>query len=282
MKIIEQFVSGKNGPALCEDALSATEHFVAVIDGSTSKSKLPPLKDGKTRGQVAADAVMETIIDVEPSIDLAAFCNRATEMLRMKYNLYYDADIFSHMEVHPEDRFCCSAIIYSLFHNEIWMIGDCHGLVLNLKEPEDKGVHLLNNKPYEARLARRRSEVLKQALDNGATIEDLRENDPGRKAILPELVEAMRQQNLGYPVIDGFQIPLKKVKRIGNFPKGSTQLVLASDGYPKLLPTLEATEAYLKRCLQNDPLCIKRHKATKGLKPGSQSFDDRAYIRIEL
>ena len=38
MKILESFMQGKlDSVALCEDGFVTTEHFAAVIDGSTSK-----------------------------------------------------------------------------------------------------------------------------------------------------------------------------------------------------------------------------------------------------
>ena len=48
MKILESFMQGKlDSVALCEDGFVTTEHFAAVIDGSTSKratSMAAPLK----------------------------------------------------------------------------------------------------------------------------------------------------------------------------------------------------------------------------------------------
>lgn len=279
MKIIEQFIAGKRGSSYCEDGFIATDHFVAVIDGSTSKSQLPALPDGKSRGQVAMESVRSLLKEVKSTISMAEFCHQATEKLAAAYSLYYKVDILPHMRIHPEDRFCCSAIVYSSYWNEIWMIGDCQALVLNPGEKD--AVHLTNDKPYEAQLAQKRSEVLIAALEQGADRNELLQNDPGRKAILPLLVQSMKGQNSEYPVIDGFTIPLEKVLKYDGFTHGS-QLVLASDGYPRLFPTLSETEAYLSKYLKQDPLCIGLHKATKGWRPGTDSFDDRTYIRIQL
>lgn len=77
-------------------------------------------------------------------------------------------------------------------------------------------------------------------------------------------------------------MPLKKVKVYTHFTSGVEELVLATDGYPRLFPTLEKTESYLQKCLAEDPLCIKKIKATKGCKPGYSSLDDRAYVRFKL
>ena len=58
------------------------------------------------------------------------------------------------------------------------------------------------------------------------------------------------------------------------------EIVLASDGYPRLMPTLRESEKELECLLAEDPLCIGDNIATKGLKVGQKSFDDRSYIRL--
>lgn len=63
-------------------------------------------------------------------------------------------------------------------------------------------------------------------------------------------------------------------------PEPPTEVVLASDGYPQLCPTLAESEAALRRQLDDDPFCIRTFKATKGRMVGNQSFDDRAYLRL--
>jgi glycerophosphoryl diester phosphodiesterase len=59
-------------------------------------------------------------------------------------------------------------------------------------------------------------------------------------------------------------------------------VVLASDGYPFLEPTLEASEHRLEWQRKNDPLNIGEFKATKAFSIGNNSFDDRAYIRFKV
>ena len=55
-----------------------------------------------------------------------------------------------------------------------------------------------------------------------------------------------------YTVIDGFPIPLDKVKTYKT--SDAQTLILATDGYPQLFPTLVATESHLQECLHDDPL----------------------------
>ena len=50
MKIAEQFIQGKHSAADCEDGIVVTDHFAAVIDGSTSKTPFrldPAVKNGR-------------------------------------------------------------------------------------------------------------------------------------------------------------------------------------------------------------------------------------------
>ena len=73
MKILEQSIIGKHGLEKCQDSIVFTPDFVAVIDGSTSKSQLSPLPNGKSGGQMAAEIVAEVIQTMPPTTDLRSF-----------------------------------------------------------------------------------------------------------------------------------------------------------------------------------------------------------------
>lgn len=171
----------------------------------------------------------------------------------------------------PVMRMTASAIVYSRYLRQIWMVGDCQCMV--------NGVAYDNPKPHEKETAGERAAIIRTAIDNGVSIEELMTDDIGRKAILPKLKEACLLQNILFPVIDGFDIPTDKVKVV-DINEGPTEIVLASDGYPILMESLEKSEKELKRLIKHDPLCIKENVATKGLAYGQSSFDDRSYIRF--
>ena len=292
MKVIEQKIIGKRGAAACEDEIVVTDDFIAVIDGSTSKSTRGKLKTGESSGQFAARAVAEIIKGTDPKITLEDFCKYVTENLYKMILQNIENVDYSILKHFPEERPCCSAIILSNFWREIWMIGDCHGLVLDYQTDCKKARHITNPKPYESRLADKRSEFLNLALRKGVkiygedlrtyTIQEIREQDIGRKHILPDLLEAMKGENIDYAVIDGFPIPLDKVKKYEVFAPECSEIVFATDGYPQLFPTLDETETYLQNYLQSDPLFIKEHKETKGWMEGTASFDDRTYLRFKI
>ena len=68
---------------------------------------------------------------------------------------------------------------------------------------------------------------------------------------------------------------------VKDIPTNSTD-ILASDGYPKLMRTLELSEAELENLRINDPLCINTYKSTRGWTDGKKALDDRAYIRFNI
>lgn len=154
------------------------------------------------------------------------------------------------------------------------MIGDCQCII---------GTTLYDNpKPGEAIVAEKRSKRAHELLASGEeTPESLRESDVARQEVLPLLVEGMKGENIDYAVVDGFDIPLSKV-RVLTLDFEPWTVVLASDGYPFLRPTLEESERLLKEQLQRDPLNIETFKATKAWHVGNNSFDDRSYIRFEV
>ena len=69
--------------------------------------------------------------------------------------------------------------------------------------------------------------------------------------------------------------------RVISVPK-CAQIVLASDGYSVLCGNLQETEKVLFNILGHDPLCIGEYLSTKGVARMNDSFDDRAYLRLQL
>jgi glycerophosphoryl diester phosphodiesterase len=133
-------------------------------------------------------------------------------------------------------------------------------------------------------LSNLRAYLIALKLKEGATVESLMEKDDAREAILPFMKKQMLFANcdgpFGYPVIDGSGINENFIKIYKAEP--GEQVVLASDGYPKLFDTLKETESYLFSALEKDPDCIGILRSTKGLKKGNESFDDRSYISFKV
>lgn len=186
--------------------------------------------------------------------------------------IYKEHGLLDRLAEHATERLTSSAIVYSRNHEEVWMVGDCQCLI--------DGVFYDNPKPRENEIATMRANYISTELKHGKTIQNLMMEDTGRERILPTLIDSCQYQNISYATIDGFNIPMDKVKTIDT--KNHYEIVLASDGYPFLCTSLRESEEMLKAQLNSDPLCIDTYKATKGLKNGNKSFDDRAYIRFKL
>ena len=290
MKIIESSIIGKKSPEACEDGMVVTDDFIAVIDGSTSKTPKhlnPDMKNGRYAMMLISEYIQEEL-KADASVD--DFCQGVTAYI---YNKVYEKlGVEERLKEHPEERLTASAILYSQTRNEVWMVGDCQAII--------DGKLYENGKPYEQEIARKRVELIEQGLSPAEA----------RKQIEPLLIEAMLSgQNQTYTVIDGFPIYREGVKVVsvsdscsvqdsvpasdsvpcsdsvsasGTFFVSSSEIVLASDGYPFLEPTLAASEAALAEQIANDPQNIHSFIATKGIVEGNKSFDDRTYIRFSV
>ena len=294
MMIIESKIVGKKSQESCEDGMVITDDFIAVIDGSTSKTPKhlnPDMKNGRYAMMLISEYIREEL-KADASVD--DFCQGVTAYI---YNKVYEKlGVEERLKEHPEERLTASAILYSRTKNEVWMVGDCQAII--------DGKLYENGKPYEEKIARKRVELIEQGLSPAEA----------RKQIEPLLIKAMLSgQNQTYTVIDGFPIYREGVKIVSVsdscsvqnsvsssdfcsvqdtvscsdsvsasdiIPSSSSEIVLASDGYPFLKPTLAASEAALAEQIANDPQNIHSFIATKGIVEGNKSFDDRTYIRF--
>ena len=277
MKVIESKIEGKKSPESCEDGLVVTADFIAVIDGSTSKTPhhlSPDMKNGRYAMVLISEYIQH---ELKPESTVEDFCEGVTSYIYNK--VYRQQGIEEQMQAHPEERLTASAILYSKAKNEVWMVGDCQAII--------DGKLYENNKPFEDIVARRRVELIRQ----GFTPQE------ARKTIEPLLIQAMLEgQNKTYTVIDGFSIYQKGVKVVSlnapqknvetdvadSLPLPTKEIVLASDGYPFLKPTLAESEEALEHLLAYDPQCTHEFIATKGIVVGNKSFDDRTYIRFQI
>ena len=296
MMIIESKIVGKKSQESCEDGMVVTDDFIAVIDGSTSKTPKhlnPDMKNGRYAMMLISEYIREEL-KADASVD--DFCQGVTSYI---YNKVYEKlGVEERLKEHPEERLTASAILYSRTRNEVWMVGDCQAII--------DGKLYENGQPYEQEIARKRVELIEQGLSPAEA----------RKQIEPLLVEAMLSgQNQTYTVIDGFPIYREGVKVVSvsdscsvqdsvpasnsvpaldsvpcsdsvsasaTISVSSSEIVLASDGYPFLEPTLAASEAALAEQIANDPQNIHSFIATKGIVEGNKSFDDRTYIRFSV
>ena len=255
---------------MCEDGIVATTDFVAVIDGSTSKAA-HQMRPDMRNGRHAMMLVGESLSQMPAAVTMEECCHLVTTAIVEAYHQY--GVEMSRLVDHPEERLTASAAIFSRHHGEVWLVGDCQCLV--------DGVYYDNPKPEEGHIAQERSEIIRSMLAHGETdVASLQRHDKGRDLIVQKIVRTCHDQNKSFAVFDGFCVATEKV-RVVRIPS-SCEVVLATDGYPFLLPTLHDSEEALAHQLAADPLCIHHYLATKGLMEGQVSFDDRAYVRFRV
>lgn len=261
-----------------EDGIVVTADFIAVIDGSTSKSQYRH-SFFSSNGRYAMKLVSSYIRHMPKNTTCGAFLRGVTAYIRK----HYKKSMLQRLAEHPEDRLTCSVVIFSRLCREIWMIGDCQCLVSPSHPLTSSPSQFIDNpKPYEAELAAMRAEEVERLLNEGHTADELCRNDIARPVIIPRMIETMRQQNVTYSVVDGFPIPRLHVRTI-TLDFQPYEIVLASDGYPFLHPSLADSEEALQHQRQYDPLNIGPHfQATKAFHPDNNSFDDRSYIRFKV
>lgn len=249
--------------------LFISENFIAVIDGVTSKSKFD--YNGQTTGKIAAQLVWNALSEIDAKTDVQHFIaevNKAFEAFYRKVDFPYDKQ---------QVGLQAACVVYSSYHNEIWMIGDCQARV-------GDAVYF-NPKKSDEILADFRCMAFKIMCDEGASIKELEKDDKARAIILPWIVKATRFANddsteYGYSIFNGQPIPDSLIRKI-QLNGHKNEIVLTSDGYPTVEKTLDEAEKTLNRILKEDPACFTQVHSTKGLAIGQTSFDDRTYVRFE-
>ncbi|MDD2231713.1 MAG: hypothetical protein WC117_03140 [Sphaerochaetaceae bacterium] len=268
MKIIEKFIEGKDpDQRLCEDRIFISPFFAAVFDGVTSKSD--KRWNGETGGVHAINLLGEVLECLDPDSDVYSFASKATAAF---------SDECSRRGITASnDRIQACCVVYSFRRKELWFIGDCKAMV-DGKEVVSPMIDA------ESVYSNARALFLECELVSGKTLEQIEADDTGRAFILPLVKKYSVFANngsseYGYSVINGLPIPASLI-HVAAVSSGCSEIVLSSDGYPKLFPTLGETESYLKALLEKDPLCFRENKRPKGLHKGNYSFDDRAYLRF--
>lgn len=262
MKIIEQFIKGKNeNSLLCEDGLFINDDFIAVFDGATSERNGD--FNGRTGGRAAMEKAVEIMHKAPADIDAVTLFVKINNGILSLY----------HGESTGEAAVC--AIIFSRYRNEIWAVGDCQCRINSQYYPHDKEVDTV--------LAKVRAIVLELARLEGKTDEELMSNDIGRQFIVPILKKqhllANSDSRFGYAVLNGTPFDKNKIE-IHPVNDGDT-VILASDGYPFLHSSLEQSEKALADTIKENPLCCdEKYEATKGIYNSNSSFDDRTFIKF--
>ena len=295
MRVVESFVRGKRpDQSLCEDGIFIGRKLVAVIDGVTSHGKLQ--WNGDTSGNFAQKVLLEYLRTNE---DRLAALPASVSLLRMNCFLAKKREEIhpGHLPIEEYPRACI--ILYNSVVGEVWSYGDCQCRICGLRGDEHGGDEscgdelLCEGKQVDRLLSELRSFVIwsevreRMALDDELTEGDLlaqiHKRDIGREVVKPLIERQLWLENtpgpFGYPVLNGLNFAVDMVK-VWPVPEGA-EVVLASDGYPELCRTLEESESRLREVIAEDPLCLGRNAGTKGIMDGMESFDDRAFVRVD-
>jgi len=266
MQVIEQTVVGAVPDTSGGDCLILSTNVVGVADGSTAK----PWDDPRApNGATLAAAVSEVLECLDKDCTAAEAAMLTSSMVA---GLHRNAGFM------PGSG---AAVTFAVIHapsRQVWRIGDAHILV--------DGRLLTEHPTGEIVVARARAMVLRERVRRGVSVNELRRNDVGRRAVEPllrSLVGLRNQyvQNLGYGAIDGTEVPTQFIE-VTNLPSSRCEVVLTTDGYPIVTSQLKTTEDALQVRLGSDPLMIDEVPATKAWGQGRLSFDDRAYLRVVL
>lgn len=272
MQVIEQFTQGKTGDeTLNEDKFVVTEHFIAVLDGVTSRRG--QMLQGMTNGRFATHTIATEIARLPRQIDARAAVDHLTERLKSISEAVAASEnkVFSDTGMR---RPAAALIMYSQARQEIWRVADPTFVI--------DGTVNEKSFPQETNWAELRRAYIHSRLATGSTEESLRDNDPTWELLSPMMGEFKVFTNyagpFGYGVINGTPVPDVHVEVFSAF--GAREIVLASDGYPYVARTLQETERVLQYIVTEDPLMYKLYPQVKGVKPGYESFDDRTYVRF--
>jgi len=267
IEIIEQKTISKTGNETNnEDGIFVSDNYVAVIDGATSKDS--NLYEGRTGGQVVRDIISDSLAKLNGN----ETSDEGVRFIQNEIEKRFSAAQFFHA--------CASAVIFNVKKRRIWMIGDCQACV--------NGVNYTNAKIIDNITSHARAIALQAYVMDGNPESEILKNDIGREMIMPFLKLQKKFENksgyFGYPVFNNVSMSddILHSKIVNIDVPENAEIVLASDGYPELKPTLKESEEELQKIIDTDPLCYKTYFSTKGLKKGNVSFDDRTYIRFKF
>lgn len=266
MNIVEKSLVGKHvDQSLCEDGIFISNDFIAVIDGVTSKGKL--LWNGHKSGVYAKDLIMNLLKNIPSDISNVALFNSINKLFKNEFAKRNISDSIN-------EYLRASLIIYSGHYKEVWSYGDCQCMINTQYYPHTKIV--------DEYISNIRALFIESYIESNLKVERNYINTISREVINVFIQRQLYLENknseFSYGVLNGQPIN-RNFLNIYAVEDGA-EVILASDGYPRLFSTLKESEQNLKGVLVEDPLCYKQYKSTKGVEKGQLSFDDRAYIKF--
>ncbi len=246
------------------DRLLLSPTVVAVVDGATAK----PWHSSSVGldGGAVAQALVDTLASLDPQLNLETGVKEMSAVVSRGASVA-DASALT----------CATFAAVNLERREVWRVGDPWVMI-------DGELHQPHRGPEEE-VASHRADVLRLALARGVPVSKLRADDPGRASIIGRLRDLDTRRNdasgNGLGAVDGRPVPSAHLE-VWRLPEEASEVVLATDGYPRLGIDLADSERLLAERLSRDPLLIEAPAQTKSHQPGSNSYDDRTYVRVRV
>ena len=270
-EVVEQFVETKLDGRVCEDMIVVVAgRYAAVIDGASDETGARFA--GLSGGRFAAEVIAATIKDAQPFADVRAFADSLASALSAAV-----ADEIG--ELGDDVRWPVAAVVCaSAEHQQVWRLGDGNVAV-------DEVVHMGDKRIDEAAYSFRAA-VNAALIEKGSPLAEIIETDPGSQAARPLFDSQQHLANKvgpwGFGCVDGQIVPDEYLE-VFPIPSGTNQVVITSDGFPVVGPSLRESERALSELVQRDPAAVgDLWSIGKSCKPGSNAPDDRAYLRLRV
>ncbi len=262
--VVEKFVETKIEGRVCEDLIVTTADYAAVIDGASDATHMDFA--GRSGGRLAAETMQSAVESLDPHATARQFADELSDRVAQAVGT-----------LPASVRWPAATVIcLSFSRNEIWRIGD--GSFVIDGQP-NVGLLRVNGATCGFRAAYNAA-----LLASGVPVEQIVTDDPG--VVLARALTNV-QQHLsnqsgpwGYGVVNGRPIPDEFVE-VFELAESVRDVALASDGFPDPKPTLDESETRRRELIEIDPAAIADlWTAGKPMRPGANSFDDRAYLRM--
>lgn len=266
--VIESFTESTTPGTDPVDEIVVHEHFAALV----SSASVPGQADvgSETAGRFATRTLAKAILTLGPGTGPNRFSTRLTNVL----GAAAEASGIGDNLIWP----AASVVCLSVPRREIWRIGTS-SIAINSK------VHYGTKTVHQAANAFR-AVVNAANHEKGMPVSAIRRDDPGAKAAhaiydaQPYLIN--KQGRWGYGAVNGWPVPLKYIE-IFELPPGPCSVILASNGFPEVRPTLGETLHRLQTLQSEDPAGMDRlWMMGTTLSPGDKSMADLAYLRLSV
>lgn len=267
----------RNEPLKNEDGWVATENTLGVIDGSAPRVDLR--FEEKSSARFATDALRKVLLTTSPSV------NGKELVLAMTAFLNEEIDRIGYTDLVQQNREASPAALFTVARIVgdqviITAIGDISCRI------NGRVIHCDRFKSEDLMTIKRIS-AMKKAKNKNPFIRDEELIRIGRQAIVEDLKFQVENyfnnpnNDLGFGIIDGKEVPEKFIKKYVYDLKKIKILELFSDGY-HVLPHSSSINSWEEKFFEGekeDPLRWKKYPSVKVSFPG-QFSDDRTILIV--